>query len=45
VEVGVLTIELERLVPDQRVGTKVRCPVVLDKYTLALFVNQSERVD
>jgi hypothetical protein len=45
VEIGVLTLELESFVPNERVGTKMRDPVVLDEGALALGVDQSEGVD
>lgn len=45
VEVRVLSSQLQSLIPDQRVNTKVRDPVELDKMALALLVDQAECVD
>lgn len=45
VEVGVLSIELEGLVPHQTVCTEMRSPVVLDEGTLSILVDQPEGVD
>ena len=45
VEVGILTRQLQGLVPDERVHSEVRDPVELDKVALSLLVDQRERVD
>lgn len=38
-------IHLESLVPNERVGTEMRGPVVLDKGALPLRINKTEGVD
>jgi hypothetical protein len=45
VEIWVLSSKFQSLVPDKRVCTKMRHPVVLDKGALALGIDQSESVD
>lgn len=45
VEIGVLPVELQCLVPYQTVCAEMRRPVVLDKSALSILVEQAEGVD
>jgi hypothetical protein len=45
VEVRILTCQLQGLVPNKGVCTKMRCPVEFDKGALALVVDQTEGVN
>jgi hypothetical protein len=45
VEVGVLPVELQCLVPYQTVCAEMRGPVVLDKGTPSILIEQAEGVD